>query len=226
MVWFWWIAPLIVAGGGIALLLRGSGHLLAGRPGQATGHVVAGAPLAIIGLAAGLLGFNVQTYSRLTHEGAVAEVSVKAVNPATQTYAVTVHRLDYPGTISHCTIQGDEWLISGRVQKWRPWANVLGLDATYSLDQLSNRYFTAERGNGRLITACDLNGPPPAIDKYVPAGWLAWLADQSYTADRRFGDANYMPLADGAVYRVVITQSGFNSEPANDTALKAANTRI
>ena len=29
---------------------------------------------------------------------------------------------------------GDEWLIGGRVQKWKPWANVLGLDATYTLD--------------------------------------------------------------------------------------------
>ena len=31
-----------------------------------------------------------------------------------------------------------------------------------------------------------------------------------------------MPLADGAVYRIVITQSGFNAEPENDKA-KAAN---
>ena len=31
-----------------------------------------------------------------------------------------------------------------------------------------------------------------------------------------------MPLADGAVYRVVITQSGFNAEPRNGAA-KAAN---
>ena len=39
--------------------------------------------------------------------------------------------------------------------------------------------------------------------------------------DRRFGSANYMPLADGATYNVVMTQSGLNSEPANDTARKA-----
>jgi hypothetical protein len=39
--------------------------------------------------------------------------------------------------------------------------------------------------------------------------------------DRRFGSANYMPLADGATYNVVMTQSGLNSEPANETARKA-----
>ncbi len=31
-----------------------------------------------------------------------------------------------------------------------------------------------------------------------------------------------MPLADGAQYRVVMTQSGLNAEPVNDAA-KAAN---
>lgn len=221
MSWIWWAAPLVIAFSGVALLLSGAGHLFRGNPGRAGGHALAGAPLAVIGIAAGLLGFNAQTFARLTHEGAVAEVRVKAVDPASQTYAVNVQRLDETGITQTCELQGDEWLISGRVQKWKPWANVLGLDATYSLDQLSNKYFTAERGNGKIITACDLKGTPPEVNRYVPQDWLAWLANQAYTVDRRFGDANYMPLADGAIYRVVITQSGFNTEPANETARKA-----
>jgi len=225
MNWIWWAAPLVVAASGLALVLSGTGHLFRGNPGRASGHYLAGAPLAIIGLAAGLLGFNIQTFARLTHEGPVAEVSVRAVDPSSQTYAVTVHRLDETNSTVTCNLQGDEWLISGRVQKWMPWANVMGLDTTYSLDQLSNKYFTAERGNGKQITACDLSGAPPQVNQYVPGSWLAWIAAQAYTVDRRFGDANYMPLADGAVYRVVITQSGFNSEPENDIARKANEQR-
>ncbi|MGD0192148.1 MAG: hypothetical protein ABSD74_15520 [Rhizomicrobium sp.] len=225
MGWIWWVAPLVVAISGGGLLLAGAGHLFQGRPARASGHVLIGAPLAIIGIATGLLGFNIQTYARLTHEGPVADVSVRAIDPAGQRYEVTVHRLDGTNSTATCEIQGDEWLISGRVQKWKPWANVLGLDSTYSLDQLSNKYFTADRANGKMITACDLNGPPPAVNRYVPDSWLAWLTNQAYTVDRRFGDANYMPLADGAVYRVVITQSGFNSEPANDIARKVNEQR-
>jgi len=49
-----------------------------------------------------------------------------------------------------------------------------------------------------------------------------WLVGQSYTEDRRFGSAAYMPLADGAVYKVVMTQSGLNAESTNDIA-KGAN---
>ncbi len=40
------------------------------------------------------------------------------------------------------------------------------------------------------------------VDLYVP---LAWLADRALVPDRRFGSANYMPLANGSAYRVVIT---------------------
>ena len=43
--------------------------------------------------------------------------------------------------------------------------------------------------------------------------------------DRRFGSANFMPLADGAVYKVVITQMGFNAEPDNDAAARANSAR-
>jgi hypothetical protein len=223
MNWIMWLAaPLAVGVFGVLLLLMGVGHLINGRVGRATGHVLGGAPLAILGLAGGLLGLNTQTYSRLSHEGPVAEVSVKSLDPASQKYTVTVQRLDGSQPAQSCVLQGDQWVVSGRVQKWKPWANVLGLDATYSLDQLSNMYFTAARANGKPITACDLGGAAPAVDQYVPPGWLAWLADQSYAVDRRFGSANFMPLADGAQYKVVITQSGFNAEPDNDAA-RAAN---
>jgi len=222
-MWLW--LPLAALAGGIVLLLMGVGHLLAGRPARATGHVLGGAPLAIVGCAATLLGVNAATFARLTHEGPVAEVSVRAANRADLTWLVTVRRLDGSSATQSCELQGDEWVLSGRVQKWKPWANVLGLDATYTLDQLSNMYYTAERADHHLITSCDIGGPPPEINRYVPPGWLAWLASQAYTVDRRFGSANYMPLADGALYRVVITQSGFNAEPVNDIARAANDSR-
>jgi hypothetical protein len=217
-----WIAvPLAVAFFGVVLLLAGVGHLFRGRPAKATGRIVLGAPAALAGLAAGLLGFNVQTFARLTHEAPVADVRVKALDAKRDLYRVTVTRLDGPKMTQNCVIQGDEWDIGARVQKWKPWANVLGLDTTYRLDQVTNRYITAARGNGKPITACDLKGPPPAVDRWMPLGWLTWLRDHAYTEHRRFGSASFMPLADGAEYRVLITQSGLNAEPANAIAARA-----
>lgn len=218
----WLIVPALVALFGVVLSFRGLGHMAQGNPGGGTARTLAGVPLAIVGLALSLLGFNAQTFERLTHEGAVADVSVKAVDPAQSLYQVSVKRLDGPQLTQVCRLQGDEWEMSARVQKWKAWANVLGLDTTYQLDQVSNRYFNAGRANGKPITSCDLKGPPPAVNEYVPRSWLFWIVDHSYTEDRRFGSSSYMPLADGAVYRVVITQSGLNAEPSNDPA-RAAN---
>ncbi|MGH6890359.1 MAG: hypothetical protein ACREHF_14380 [Rhizomicrobium sp.] len=216
-----WVAPLLVAVSGVALLVSGIGHLLRGRTVRAGGQMLLGAPLAIIGVAAGLLGLNAQTFARLTYERPVAQVSVRTIDPVQSRYLVTLRRLDGTGRLQTCELQGDEWVLSGRVQKWKPWANLLGLDATYTLEQLSNMYFTAARGNGKTITACDIEDVAPRLDRYVPQGWLVWLAAHAYTVDRRFGSANYMPLANGAVYRVVITQSGFNAEPVNAAARTA-----
>lgn len=217
----WLIIPAVAAVFGVGLLLAGLGHYVRGRAGRGTAHIAIGAPAAIAGFAIALLGFNAQTFARLTHEGLVADVRVTALDPAKSLYRVTLTRRDGPSVTQACTLQGDEWDVSARVQKWKAWANVLGLDTTYVLDQISNRYTTAARGNGKPITSCDLKAPPPAVNAWVPGSWLAWLAGHAYTEDRRFGSASFMPLADGAAYRVLITQSGLNAEPANDIASRA-----
>ena len=223
MIWF--VVPLVVAGLGFLFFLAGGAHLLHGRAGRAGLGLGGGGAITIAGLAAGLFGLNLQSYSRLTYEAPVAEVSVHTQNSAEKLYTVAVHRLDGTNRTTTCTLQGDEWLLSGRVQKWKAWANELGLNATYTLDQLSNKYISAREANGKAITACDIVGPPPKINQYLPDSWVKWLIGHALVQDREFGSANYMPLADGAVYKVVITQTGFNAEPVNDAASRANEAR-
>ena len=223
MIWF--VAPLVVAVIGFLFFLGGAGHLFSGRAVRGGLGLGGGGVVTIAGLAVGLFGLNLQSYSRLTYEAPVAEISIHAQNPAAKLYTVAVHRLDGTDRTTSCTLQGDEWLLSGRVQKWQPWANELGLNATYTLNQLSNMYFSAEEANSKPITACDIKGPAPEINQYLPESWVNWLIGHALVQDRRFGSANFMPLADGAVYKVVITQMGFNTEPVNNAAIKANNAR-
>lgn len=217
----WWVAPVLVAVFGVWFFGSGAAHMFRGQPARGSRRVVGGTAVAAIGLALSLVGVNIQMFSRLTHEGPVAEVSVKATDASQNLYLVTVKRLDGDIPVQKCTLQGDEWLVGGQVQKWQPWANILGLDATYTLDQITNKYSSAARGNGKTITSCDLKGTP-VVNSYVPPTWLPWILEHFYTEDRKFGSMNYMPLVDGAVYRIVITQSGFNAEPLN-TIAKDAN---
>jgi hypothetical protein len=219
------IVPLVVAGLGVIFFVSGASHMVRGRAGRATLGLGGGGVLAIVGLAAGLIGLNMQSYSRLTYEVPLAEISVHAVNPVQKIYTVTVRRLDGTNRIQNCTLQGDAWELAGRFQKWKPWANELGLNATYTLDQISNRYFSAAEANGRKITACDINGPAPKVNQLLPDSWVKWLMGHMLVKERFFGSASYMPMADGAVYKVIATQFGFNAEPANDIAARANQAR-
>jgi len=223
LAWYWVVAPLAVAVLAAVLLLRALVHVGRGRFAHGAGHAGGGLVLGLLALCAGLIVLNTQTYARLTAERPVAEITVAAVHPALQTYQVTVRRLDGTGLASSCTVQGDEWLLSAAVQKWQPWMNVLGLDSTYTLDQVANKYYSASRGNGRRITACGLIGGAPA---WVPHDVSAWLIDRALVEDRHFGSAVYMPLTDGALYRVVMTQSGLNAEAVNPIARDAVAKRL
>jgi hypothetical protein len=127
--------------------------------------------------------------------------------------------------VQNCTLQGDAWEIGGRFQKWKAWANIIGLNATYTLDQVSNRYYSAADGNGQRITACDINGPAPKVDQYLPESWVRWLMSHMLVEDRFFGSASFMPMADGASYKVIATQFGFNAEPDNEAGAKANRQR-
>ncbi|MDE2163076.1 MAG: hypothetical protein KGJ53_07930 [Alphaproteobacteria bacterium] len=221
----WFVVPLAMAGVGFLLFLAGIGHLARGRAARAGFGLAGGGTATVAGLVAGFIGLNMQSYARLTYEAPVAEISIRADNPAQKLYTVSVRRLDGSNRSETCTLQGDEWLLSGRVQKWKPWANELGLNATYTLNQISNMYYSAEEANGKPITACDITGPAPKVNQYLPEAWVNWLIHNMLVQDRRFGSANFMPLADGAVYRVVITQFGFNAEPINDAAKRANDAR-
>jgi hypothetical protein len=95
---------------------------------------------------------------------------------------------------------------------------VLGLDAQYRLDRLSGRYrsIEQERSDERTVYPLSEN---PGID--------VWQLRQQYPkwlpfVDAVYGSATYMPMADGARYRVSMTQTGLIARPANGAAQTAA----
>lgn len=218
----WIVAPLAVAVLGFIAFIGGLVHAVRLRPGRASVGLGAGGAVTIAGLAVGLIGLNLQGYARLTYEVPLADVTVHAVNPAQRIFTVTVKRLDKTGNVQSCTLQGDAWEIGGRFQKWKAWANEIGLNATYTLDQISNRYNNAADGDGKRITACDLKAPQPEVSQVLPDFVVKWVLRHMIVEDRYFGSASFMPMVDGAEYTVIATQFGFNAEPANDIA-KTAN---
>lgn len=215
----WTNSPIVLGLLAVFFILAGARQMQRKRPALGAATMAGGVALGCLGLALAAMAVNLLGYARFTYERPVAELRVLSLNVPDKRYTVTVAPEAAPAT--SCVLQGDEWMLGARVQTWRPWANVLGFDATYTLDQLANKYADAAEAKGKSITACDLAGPDPALRRYVPARLTAWAQRALQLEDRRFGSAVFMPLADGAVYRIRMTQTGLAAEPANDIARAA-----
>ena len=111
--------------------------------------------------------------------------------------------------------------------KWKPWANVLGLDTQYRLDRLSGRYQSIEQEINGARSVHPLSGGDEAGPEWMPWKVSAWNTARKYrqyvdAVDTLYGGGAYMPMADGARYEVWITQSGLIARPANDVARAAS----
>jgi hypothetical protein len=227
MIWWWWIVPAVVAGLGVVILFSGLGALFRGRVFTGgLGTILGGGAVAAAAIAA-LIGLNIQTYNRLTYERPVATIQLRQLGP--QNFEATV--IQPPAAEGQAArsavypIHGDEWRIEAQVLKWKPWANVLGLDTQYRLDRLSGRYQSIEQEltGERSVHALSGGDQPDALPWRVDV-WDAARRYRRYVdaVDTLYGGAAYMPMADNARYEVWITQSGLIARPANDQAREAS----
>ena len=232
MVSWWWIVPALAAFIGALALLSGLASLFRGRLVGGAVKVVGGGVVLAAMLALTLLAQNIQTWSRLTYERPVATIQLRRL--AQQYFEVTVIQPaaaegQAPRTAVY-PVNGDEWRIEAQVLKWKPWANVLGLDTQYRLDRLSGRYqdIDQERTGARSVHALSGgDGQSRVLGVTVPWRIDAWDVARRYrrhvdAVDTLYGGAAYMPMADGARYEVFITQSGLIARPANDAAQNAS----
>ncbi len=230
MFWWWWIAPTALAIIGVLILFAGLASLFKGKFFGGLFGTAGGAALLAAALAAGLLGQNVQTYSRLTYERPVASLSIRQLAP--QYFEVVVTQPaqgELPARTAVYPVNGDEWRMEAQVLKWKPWANVVGLDSQYRLDRLSGRYQTIEqeRTGARSVHALSGGDVKTGPLAYVPWNLSVWDVARKYrryvdAVDTLYGSAAYMPMADGATYEVWITQSGLIARPTNDEARAAS----
>jgi len=160
-----------------------------------------------------LLAMNLYTYARLTHEQEAALVSMRQLGR--QHYAVSVQAKD--AAPRHYELRGDEWQIDARVLKWRAMGQLIGFDTVYRLERLSGRYgdIAAERTAPRTIHALS---EEKGLDFWTV---LRRYHDYVPLADALYGSAAYVPMAEGAQYRVTVSQSGLVVRPGNDAARRA-----
>lgn len=209
---YWWIAPGLVGLLGLLLVLGAFAALFRGRIFKSMRGLLGGGFLLALALAASLMALNVQSYARLTWEQPIATVSIAETGAGR--YDVTVAETGLPAHVY--PVEGDQWQLDARVITWKPWANILGLDAQYELQRLWGRHLQGPERN--TASAVDLLAERPGIDMLDLS---AKLGNLSPLQQREFGSAVYMPLVDGATYEVRITQKAIVADPRNGIAQAA-----
>ena len=187
------------------------------RRGRVLSGVGAGALAVTLGAAAGLsLGMAAAftAVDRLSAEHDLGSVDISAVEPGV--FTVTLE-LANQGR-KHYRLAGDHRQIDIRFLRWRLPARLAGADSVYQLDRLSGRYAeTADLAHAE-ITAYSLADASGRLMWRLTAQagrWLPWI-------DAEYGVAVFMPMADGARYRVAVTDSGLVARADNPAAREAA----
>ena len=210
-----WIAGLVLllaALIGLALFFGGWKRVFHRQFARGFSRLIIGAILlAAVGLAV-TVAINLRSYHRLTYEQPVAELAFTQLAP--QEYRVSL--TDARGRVRTKVLRGDQWELSARVLKWTGPGTLLGFNALYHLDRLEGRYLNLEQEQHDYHTVMDLSGGG-GLDVWSFArrhAWLPWV-------DASYGSATYLPMADGAEYRVSMSQTGLVARPANAAAEQA-----
>lgn len=171
------------------------------------------AATAAIGTAGVMLYISYLGYQRLTAEQMVAEIEF--VQSAAEEYTA---RLMIDGQIDRLLpLSGDEWQLDARVLTWKPPATILGLEPAYQLERLSGRYTSVDRERSAPRTVHSL-AEERALD--------LWSLARNFPAftpgmDAYYGTATYLPMADGARFRVTLSRDALIARAVNEPAREA-----
>jgi hypothetical protein len=202
------LLALILAWSAIRLVRSGRG-ISAGGAG-----LLAVAFGALAGLTLGL-AITFGAVDRLADESELGTVTLSRLEPGV--YMATTD-LDGRGPQRY-RLAGDHWQLDVRFLRWQLPARLLGADSLYQLDRISGRYAEPSRMAHAELTAYALSDT---------AGRMMWkLASEAGRrlpwVDAAYGTAVYLPMADGARYRVSVTDTGLTARPDNAAAREASD---
>ncbi|MFH1460626.1 MAG: hypothetical protein ABIG64_09710 [Candidatus Omnitrophota bacterium] len=98
----------------------------------------------------------------------------------------------------------DEWVIEGRLIKYKIWPKILGIKTYYKLERISSRYFDINQEKNKPRIVYDLSG---GRDNF-------WFFIYKYQhclpfIEAVYGNSAFVPFSAGKKFNVYITDSGF-----------------
>ena len=154
------------------------------------------------------------SYNNLKSEQAIATLGFS--REGSQQYKVS---LVEPDGIEHFyELKGDLWQLDARILKWNNTMAGLGLSTGYRLDRLSGRYYSLEDESEAERSLYQLNPGSKQLDIWQ---LLHSSGNSLGLLDANYGSATYLPMADGALFAVSLSNTGLLARPLNDSARDA-----
>jgi hypothetical protein len=205
-------APMLIFGFCLVIVIVGSLILL--RTQWLMQWLKGSAGLLLIGLAVyfSLFALNLFSYHQLSRESAMATISFRQLGP--QSFVAT---LSQPGNDSvDYQIDGDLWQLDARIIRWKGVFALLGFQPGYQFDGIHGRYLTLEDQQSKAASVHRISHRAIGFDAWQSArdGWSMMIEAQR-------GSATFLPMADGAIYEVLLSSTGLSGRPLNEAAQKA-----
>jgi hypothetical protein len=193
-----WLAALALLAAGVFISRSG------GRRGRfKTLRWMAGLTSIFLALVLATAGLLLRQYVWLLDDVPVATLQLKQIAP--QHYQATLRAGDAEPEVFD--LLGDEWQLDARILRWR----LPPVSPVYRLERLSGRYGDPKQEWTSPRSVHDLRSP-----------WDFWTFKQKYLArlplaDALWGSAAYLPMLDGASYKVFINpRGGMVAKPADE----------
>lgn len=207
------LAVIVTAIG--ALMLVYSLKLLA-RTGWFLGWLrgMLGLSLVVSGMVMGAVAFDLLSFQQVVMKKSIATLSFEELLP--QNYRAVL--VDSQGGEQSFDLKGDQWQLDARILRWPVFLSSLGASPGYRLDRISGRYYSLEKERNAERTLYSLSESQYGIDVWR---LLQQMQNNVNFVDARYGSATYMPMADGALYEVLLSKTGLIAKPLNERAKSA-----
>ena len=203
------IVAVLMVFTGILLLILSFSRLSQNRLISASIYGVLSPGLVLMAIVLIACSMNLYTYKRLGHEQDVAEIIFRQISP--KNYSATLY-FDNNRQGTEYVIAGDEWQLDARIIKWQSPVYLIGLDPLYRFERISGRYSdieTEKTGRRTVYSLTENQGLDIwSIAKKHPS-WIPWI-------DAYYGSATYLPMNDGARFKITLSQTGLLARPINE----------
>lgn len=173
-----------------------------------------GLSLLAVGTLIALMAFDVYSYKQILEEQVVATLNFEQIE--NQHYDAVL--VDKEGNQQRFSIRGDQWQLDARIIKWKGYFASFGIKPAFRLERISGRYYDLEQETSAKRTAYAIHPSLYGIDLWQllnkNPNWVPVI-------DAIYGSATYLPMKDGALFEVTLSNTGLVARPLNDSAREA-----